>query len=202
MPVDRAEGSLRPPRAAGLERAVEAGIVGGVVAGIPMALFVVVASATWLGDGLFTPAYRVATMVETTVLDTSLRDAEAGDPFSFSREAVAFGLALHCFAAGSLGAIFACLAMALRPRGARALAVAGVAYALAAGVVIGLAVLPALARPMELGEPFASLAAIVGWPSFLAAHAIYGLALGLWPPLRAAVAPSAPAPTTSREAGA
>jgi hypothetical protein len=201
VPVASADGSLRPSRAAGLERVAEAGIVGGVVAGIPMALFVVVASATWLGDGLFTPAYRIATMVETTVLDTSLRAAGAGDPFFLSREAVAFGVAVHCFAAGSLGAIFACLARALRLRGARALAVAGATYALAAAVLIGLAVLPALARPMGLGEPFASLATVVGWPSFLAAHAIYGLALGLWPPLRTALAPPAPGPTTSPEAG-
>jgi hypothetical protein len=188
VPVAGAGETAWSRRAAGLERVVEAGILGGVVAGIAMGLFTMLASATWLGDGLFTPAYRVAFLVETTVLDTALREAAAGDRFYLSREALSFGVALHCFVAGGLGAVFALAARALRPRGRRALAIAGAAYGLVVAGLTGLVVLPAIARLLDLGAPIAALAGAVGWPSYLAAHAVYGLALVLWPPLRAAVA--------------
>jgi hypothetical protein len=194
VPLEGAGESPWSRRATGLERVVEAGILGGVVAGIAMGLFVMLASATWLGDGLFTPAYRVAFIVETTVLDTALREAAAGDRFYLSREAFSFGIALHCFAAGGFGALFALAARALRPRGRRALALTGLAYGLLVAALTGLVVLPAIGRMGDLGAPIGSLAGAVGWPSFLAAHAVYGLALVLWPPLRTAVAgpPSGP----------
>jgi hypothetical protein len=187
VPVTGAEPTAWPRRAAGLERVVESGILGGVVAGIPMGLFAMVASGSWLGQGVFTPAYRLAFMVETTVLDTAMREAAAGDPFYLVNEAFGFGVGIHCFVAGSLGAVFACVAWALRLRRPPALAVAGVLYGLAAAAAAGLVGLPAVARAMALGPPVASLAAQVGWPAFVAAHVLYGLTLGLWRPLRRAV---------------
>jgi hypothetical protein len=184
-------GSARARQVAGLERVVEAGILAGVAAAVPMGLFAMVASATWLGDGLYAPAYRVAFMVETTVLDESVRRVAAGDLFYFSREAFAFGVALHCFVAGSLGAVFACAARALRPRGAVALAGYGVLYALMVMAVMGLVVLPALGRELAPGAPLGSLVREVGWPALVVAHVLYGLTLTFWPPLRAAVLPPA-----------
>src|SRR5262245_59983323 len=60
----------RPPLS--LERVVDAGILAGVVGAIVMGAFAMIASATWLHEGLYAPAYRVAFMVETTVLDESI----------------------------------------------------------------------------------------------------------------------------------
>jgi hypothetical protein len=189
--------AARARRAASLERVVEAGILAGVAGAIPMGLFAMIASATWLGDGLYTPAYRVAFMVETTAVDESIRRAAAGDPFYLSREAFAFGLALHCFVAGAFGAVFALAARALRPRSAAALAGYGFLYALGVLAVMSLVVLPALARHLAPGRALGSLAEEVGLVSLVLAHVLYGIAMTAWPPLRAAVLraprrPSAP----------
>jgi hypothetical protein len=180
-------GPARARRVAGFERVAEAGILAGVAGAILMGLFAMVASATWLGDGLYAPAYRVAFMVETTALDESVRRAAAGDLFYLSREAFAFGVALHCFVAGALGAVFAFVARALRPRDIVALAGYGVLYALVVLAVMSLVVLPALGRELAPGAPLGSLAQEIGWASLVFAHALYGVGLTLWPPLRAAV---------------
>jgi hypothetical protein len=187
-------GSARARQMAGFERVVEAGILSGVAGAVPMGLFAMVASATWLGDGLYAPAYRVALMVETTALDESMRRAAAGDLFYLSREAFAFGVALHCFVAGALGAVFALVARALRPRNLVALAGYGVLYALVVLAVMSLVVLPALGRELAPGAPLGSLADEVGLAALVAGHVLYGITLAAWPPLRAAVvrAPSRP----------
>ena len=182
-------------RAAGLERLVEAGILAGVAGAVPMGLFAMVASVSWLGDGLYTPAYRVAFMVDTSAVDEAVRRAAAGEATYLSREAFAFGVALHCFTAGVLGAVFALAARALRPRRALALAGYGALYGLAVLGVMTLAVLPALARSMAPGAALGALATEVGLPALVVAHLLFGAGMAAWPPLRAAVLrpPAAPA---------
>jgi hypothetical protein len=49
---------------------------------------------------------------------------------------------------------------------------------------MGLALLPLAADLLGAGPQIADAAGIVGWPTFLAWHLIYGLGLGTWAFLR------------------
>jgi uncharacterized membrane protein YedE/YeeE len=66
----------------------------------------------------------------------------------------------------------------------RAIVAAGVVYGLAVMVVMGLVVVP-LADGALSGDPrVASFPRVAGWLTFVVAHVIYGLVLGLWVVLR------------------
>jgi len=167
----------------GLERTVEGGILTGMLAVLPAAALLMVISAAQ-GRGLYTPAYRIATFVDADILDAALLAARSGDGLYFVQEPFFFAAALNLFLAAAFGAGFALLARALGLRERTALVRAGLVYGLALLVVMGLGVLPALGRLLDLGRPVTSFAGSVGWPGFVAAHLVYGALLGRWSPLR------------------
>ena len=55
-------------RTGDLERTLEAGILTGMAAGLPMALFMMVASATWGHAGVYTPFYRIAAILDPAAM--------------------------------------------------------------------------------------------------------------------------------------
>lgn len=167
----------RPRRGADLERSVEAGILTGMLAAVPMGLLLMLISVVQ-GRGLFTPAYRIAFILDTTELDTALRRAELGDHTYLGREALLFGATQHFFVAAALGVGFALLARVLRPGSRASLVRLGILYALAGMVLMSVAVLPVLARALALGPPVANLGGAIGWPAFVAAHVVFGAILG------------------------
>jgi hypothetical protein len=162
-----------------LERIVERGVFAGLVAGGVVALFAMMASATWQGRGFFTPMYHAAFVVDPQTLNMSLTKAAAGEHFYFAREAFTFGLIVYWMVGGAFGALFGLLARALRLRGARAIA-GGLAYGLLAMVLMSLVVLPQVASMSGAGRPIAHMADDIGWPTFAAHFAVFGVALGVW----------------------
>jgi uncharacterized membrane protein YagU involved in acid resistance len=176
--MTQAQGFARR-RGAALERTLEKGVFFGIVASIPMGVCAMVASATYQARGFYTPAYHVAFIIDPNTLGMSLAKAGTGERFFMSRESFVFGLAAHVMVAGVFGALFAVLATKLRLQGNRVL-VAGLVYGLAVMVVMSAAVLPAAGRFFEAGPTISDMASEIGWATFAALHAIYGLALGAW----------------------
>ncbi len=162
-----------------LERTLEKGVFFGVVASIPMGICAMVASATYEARGFFTPAYHVAFIIDPNTMGVSLARAGSGEPFFMSRESFVFGLAAHVIVAGIFGALFAVLVLRLRLHGTRVV-VAGLIYGLAVMVVMSVAVLPAAGALSHAGGPISHMGDEIGWGTFAALHAIYGLALGAW----------------------
>jgi hypothetical protein len=78
-----------------MQRALEAGIMAGMVAAVPMGLLVLIASATVEHDGFFTPTYRVVSMLDPTPLLDSLQEAATGSQFYFDQQPMFSGGAAH-----------------------------------------------------------------------------------------------------------
>lgn len=166
-------------RAEALERTLERGVFVGVVASIAMGVCAMAASATYQARGFFTPAYHVAFIIDPNTLGQSLTHAGTGDRFFMSQEAFVFGLAAHVMVAGFFGAVFAVLATKLRLRGTQAL-VGGLIYGLAVMVVMSALVLPLAGSASDAGDPISHMGSEIGWATFAALHAIFGLVLGGW----------------------
>jgi hypothetical protein len=175
-------------RLAGVERAIENGMMAGMAAAVPMGIFAMIASATWQRAGFFTPMYRIASVLDPLPLEASLEEAAAGSPsFYFYPQPMFAGAAVHLAIGGFFGILFVALARALRVRGpagsglrsASPLA-AGALYGLAVAALMGLALLPVAAEWLGGGRQIAEAASIVGWPTFLGWHLVYGLGLGTW----------------------
>jgi uncharacterized membrane protein YagU involved in acid resistance len=182
-----------------LEQIAEAGILAGIVAAVPMALFAMIASATYQGRGFFTPVYHIAFVVDPTTWPTSVELAEAGDAYYFRNEPFVFGMAMHIAIAAIFGLLFALLANVVRPRGRAALAW-GVGYGLIVMLFMTIIVLPIVGSAVDAGEPISRMASNVGWFTFGLAHAIFGCALGLWVlwrPQDVGLEPAGSTPTTS-----
>lgn len=173
----------RTQRAPGPQHTLEAGIMAGLVAAVPMGLLVMVAGATWQHTGFFTPAYRVVTMLDPTPMRVSLEEAASGSPFYADQQPLVAGIGAHLAVGCFFGVVFALLARALRPRGPAALA-AGVAYGLVVMGFMALVGLPLVARVLGGGEAISDLPSLLGWPTFVAAHLLFGLVLGAWLLLR------------------
>jgi hypothetical protein len=171
-------------RLAGVERAIENGMMAGMAAALPMAIFAMIASATWQHAGFYTPMYRIASVLDPLPLEASLEEAAADSPsFYFYPQPMFAGFAVHLAIGGFFGILFLALARALRVRGPANI-VAGVLYGLAVAVLMGLVLLPLAADVLGGGRQVAEAAGIVGWPTFLAWHLVYGIGLGTWALLR------------------
>jgi uncharacterized membrane protein YagU involved in acid resistance len=162
-----------------LELVVQRGIFAGFGASTIMGVFAMLTSATYAGRGFFTPSYHVAFIIDPNTLGQSLQKAEAGERFFFSQQSFIFGMAAHVMVGAALGALFAVLAMKFHLRERRAL-VAGLVYGLAAMVVMSALVLPVAAQMSGAGQAISRMGGEIGWPTWIALHAIFGLALGTW----------------------
>jgi uncharacterized membrane protein YagU involved in acid resistance len=168
-----------------LERTLESGILNGLAAGVPMGLFMMLASASWGYAGVFTPFYRIAAVLDRAAYDISLEQAATGSRFWLEPQTALPGACVHLALAGLFGVLFVLLAH--EGRGARplALVLAGVAWGLVVAVIM-LPVLRLVGRSVGGGALVAELPAQLGWPTYLGMHLVYGLALGGLVALRAA----------------
>jgi hypothetical protein len=89
-----------------------------------------------------------------------------------------FAGAIHLMVGGLFGAVFGLGVRAARLRG-RAVG-AGILYGLVVMALMSVVVLPVAGRLSGAGEPISNLAGRVGWATFAAVHALFGLVLGLW----------------------
>ncbi len=162
-----------------LERVMERGLFAGLVASAAMGLFAMAASATYQGRGFFTPMYHAAFIIDEETLGVSIAKAGTGEPFYFFRETFIFGLVAYVLLGGLLGIAFAAGARQVRLQGKMAVAV-GLAYGFAIMLVMSFLVLPPAADLFGAGRPLSRMGAEVGWPTFIAQFAVFGLVLGAW----------------------
>ncbi len=148
-------------------RTVVAGAIAGMVAGAVMAMYAMIASATFLHQGFFTPLYGIASPIAgQSAMMTSM---QKGVSFAFGPALL--GLVVHMMWSAMYGVVFALIARAARLRGVTAV-IAGAVFGLAIQLVMSVIVLPILG--------LASMPGTIGLPSFTVEHLLFGLTLGLW----------------------
>jgi hypothetical protein len=175
-------------------------MLSGVAAAAPMALVTMVAAATVLDLGLYTPVYLVTAIVEPGPLVESIAEAEAGFRFYLEVGGAAAGGAVHLGIGAGFGALFALLARALRLRGVVAV-LAGVVYGLAVMALMGLVLIPSLAGETAGDQLIADAPALIGWPVATVAHLVFGLVLGVWTAVAARDRAPAADPAPGRQPG-
>ena len=175
--MDTQATAAKPPTT----RTFGAGTVAGIVAGVAMAMYAMLAAVTYQDSGFFTPLYHIAsTFIEPTAMETSMQRAMSGDLYYFSAVPAVVGLAVHMMVAVLFGLIFASIVRTLRVHGAPA-PVVGVIYGFAVFAVMSVVVLPTVADVFGGGKPISDMPQMVGYGTFAVEHGLFGLVLGLWP---------------------
>ncbi len=151
----------------------------GVLASLVMAMFAMLAGATLLHSGFFTPLYRIAaTFVGPDAMVQSMRAATAGQLFTFIAAPAMLGALVHMMVGAGYGAVFGLIADRVRLRGV-ALVGAALVWGLAVFAVSTWIALPVSAALFGGGDPVRNMAAAAGYGPFAVQHLIYGAALGL-----------------------
>ncbi len=163
------------PRPAFLSGAA-AGILGAVV----MAMFAMLAGATYHGVGFFTPMYHIASSLlgPETMMESAGR-AQTGNLFYFHVGPAALGMMLHLAVGAVFGAIFPVVGSVFRTRGAGWVPL-GVIYGAAVLAGMSFVGLPIAASLFGGGDPIRDMPQIAGWWTFGLEHLLYGAVLGLW----------------------
>jgi hypothetical protein len=166
-------------------------IAGGILGAVVMAMYAMVAAATYQGTGFFTPMYHIASSIGWTdaadAMNGSMEAAKAGADFTFRAGPAILGMGLH-LAVGIAWAVPFVLAARLigRRQGAIGWAPAGLAFGMIVMEIMSFVVLPITARIFDSGPPIENMPEMVGWGTFTAEHLLYGFVLGgiVWASLR------------------
>lgn len=172
----------RARNAAVWKRAIGLGVVGGIVAAIVMAMFAMIAAATYQGTGFFTPLYHIGSSLggaaPMEAMEASMEQAQSGDLLTWFTGPALTGALLHMMAGMMWGAVFGLLVAVMRIP--RAFVVpTGVAFGIAVMVVMSFVVLPVMASLFGSGDPIRNMPSMVGWATFTAEHALFGLVVGV-----------------------
>jgi hypothetical protein len=159
--------------------AVLAGLGAGVLGAAVMAMFAMIASATYHGTGFFTPMYHIAaSILSPDTMMASATAAQAGNPFHFIAAPALAGILLHLAVGAVFGAIFPLVGQVLRVRRWGWVAL-GVAYGVAVLLLMSFAGLPIAAALFGVGDPIANMPELAGWWTFGIEHVLFGTVLGL-----------------------
>jgi hypothetical protein len=149
-----------------------------VGASLMMAMYAMIAAATYQHTGFFTPLYHIAaTFISPDTMMSSMRAAMAGDTFTFAVGPAVLGAIVHMMVGAVYGAIFAVVAHYLKWHGALLVGAAMLwgFVVFAVSTWIGLP----LAAALSGGDPIRDMASMVGYPTFLVEHLLFGATLGL-----------------------
>ena len=146
------------------------GALVGMIGGVLMMVFTMLASATYLQMGFFTPMYAIAAPL---IGRQTLLNSMANGLFYFAPGPALLGLLVHLLWSAFWGMIFGLIARGLHLTEGVAI-ISGLVYGLLVMLVMIFIVVPIVGAP--------DLPRLVGTLSFIIAHALfYGLPLGLWP---------------------
>lgn len=152
---------------------------------MPAGLFLCIASVTWGDAGFFSPFYRIAGVLDRAAYDISLEQAALGSRFWLEPQTALPGACVHLALAGFFGVVFFLLTREGRLASPGGLILAGVAWGLLVAVVM-LPVLDLAGGKVGGGDLIADAPSQMGWPTYLAMHVVYGVALGALVAARAA----------------
>jgi uncharacterized membrane protein YagU involved in acid resistance len=148
------------------------GAITGMIGGAVMAMYTMLATATYLGMGFFTPMYAIASpLVGQQVLMTSMHQGL----FYFALGSALLGLIIHMMWSALYGMIFGLIAYGAHLKGAAAV-ISGLVYGVLVMLFMSFIMVPIIGAP--------NLLHMLGWLSFTFAHLLFGFVLGLWPVLR------------------
>ncbi len=155
------------------------GAAAGVGASLVMAMYAMIAAATYQDTGFFTPLYHIAsTFAAPDTMMTSMQHAMAGDLFTFSFGPAVLGAMIHMMVGAMYGAMFGVGARLLRLQGP-VLVAAGAVWGLVVFAVSAWIGLPIAASVFGGGDPIRNMASMVGYSTFVIEHLIFGVALGM-----------------------
>ena len=146
------------------------GAIAGMIGGVLMAIFIMLAAATYLHMSFFTPIYAIAApLVGQQPLMTSMHSGV----LYFAPGPALLGLLVHLMWSAFWGIIFGLVARGLHLTGGVAI-IGGLVYGLLVMLVMSFIVAPLVGAP--------NLLQMLGRVSFIISHALfYGMPLGLWP---------------------
>lgn len=160
-------------------RTVAAGLVAGVIASLVMAVFAMIAAVSYQGSGFLTPLYHIASVfLPPSTMMTSMERAMSGSAVYFAAGPALVGALVHMMVGAVYGVIFAVLARLLKLSGGR-LVLAGVVWGLVVFALSSWIALPLAAAVLGSGAQISGMAGMVGYPTFLVEHLLFGVILGL-----------------------
>ena len=152
------------------------GAIGGMIAGVAMAMFAMVASVTYQHHGFFTPLFHISALFGSSKsMMTSIGEAMAGNRFWFAAGPAFVGLMIHMVTGAAYGMVFALVARRLHRN---ALVPAGMVFGLGTFFVSSFVGLRIAATITGAGTTISDMAKMVGWSTFALEHLMFGLVLG------------------------
>jgi len=137
-----------------------------------MAIFTMIAMATYLNMGFFTPLYAIASSLAG---QQTLTTSQHQGLFYFALGPALVGLVVHMMWSALYGMIFGLIVYATHLKGALAV-ISGIVYGVLVMLLMSFIVAPIAGAPNLLQMP--------GGLSFTLGHLMFGLVLGLWPVVR------------------
>ncbi len=158
---------------------VKLGALWGVAGAFVMATYAMIAGATYLDSGFFTPLYHIAsTLMDPQPMMTSMEHAMEGDSFYFTFGAASFGMLVHLVVGAIYGIVFALLARAGKLVGPASVAI-GALYGIVVMLFSSFVGLPIAAALFGGGDPISDMPEMVGWSTFTIEHVMFGVVLGI-----------------------
>lgn len=155
------------------------GALAGIAASLVMAIYAMIAAATYQHTGFFTPLYHIAsTFIAPETMMTSMMRAGEGSTFYFAFGPAVLGAVVHMMVGAGYGMMFAALAVLARLRGI-ALIASGIVWGAIVFALSTWVFLPTAAALFGGGDPIRDMASMVGYPTFVVEHLLYGGALGM-----------------------
>jgi uncharacterized membrane protein YagU involved in acid resistance len=149
-----------------------AGAIVGMLGGAMMAMFTMLATATYLHMGFFTPLYVIASPLAGS---QAMMTAMHGGAFYFALGPAVLGLVVHMMWSALWGIVFGLIAAGLHLRGVAAI-IGGMVYGVLVMLLMNFVVLPIVSAPNLLN--------LLGGTTFIIGHLLFGMVVGLWPVLR------------------
>lgn len=164
---------------AGLGRTLVVGAVAGVIGSLVMAMFAMIAAATYQGTGFFTPLYHIASLfLDPSTMMASMEQGMAGSNFYFAFGPAVVGAIIHMMVGVMYGVVFAVIVRMAKLRGI-VLIVAGMIYGAVVFAVSAWIGLPLAAAIFSSGDQITNMASMVGYGTFIVEHIMFGVAAAL-----------------------
>src|SRR5579859_200841 len=148
------------------------GAIADMISGAMMAMFTMLATATYLHMGFFTPLYVIASPLSGP---QSMMTAMHGGTFYFALGPALLGLVVHMMWSALWGIVFGLIAAGMHLRGVAAV-IGGMVYGVLVMLLMSFVVLPIVGAP--------NLLTLLGGTTFIIGHLLFGMVVGLWPVLR------------------
>lgn len=173
-------------------RTVSRAALAGVIASMAMGMVAMIAAATYQGTGFFTPLYHIASLVVSPdSMMKSMMAASAGTTFTFTAGAAVVGLMIHMMVGAGFGAIFGLILTRLPGLSVGARVLAGMAFGVVAFAASAFVLLPMMSVLANDSDAIRNMASMVGYPTFLLEHVVFGMVLGALSVSATAAAPQA-----------